>query len=81
MTIPAPFSCFFPFFCFCFVHTIREVNAMSKKKRKLPEDLRLNPAKRLTPRFDQKSIAEYPLPEPEEMGFRVVDNCAEEHMM
>ncbi len=44
-------------------------------------DLRLEPQKRICPRFDSHSIAMYPLPRPEEMGFRVVDNCAEEHIM
>jgi len=45
------------------------------------EDLRLNPDKRITPKFDYQSIAEYPVASRKEMGFRVIDNCAEEHMM
>jgi hypothetical protein len=45
------------------------------------ENLRLDPQKRLCPRFDEESIALYPIAQPGEMGFRVVDNCAEEHMM
>ena len=47
----------------------------------VPENLRLDPQARLCPRFDATSIALYPVAEPGEMGFRVVDNCAEEHMM
>lgn len=45
------------------------------------EDLRLNPQLRLCPKFDAESIAEFPVAPPDEMGFRVVDNCAEEHIM
>ncbi len=52
-----------------------------KEKHKKAEDLRLDPESRLYPRFDEKSIAMYPLPEPGQMGFRVIDNCAEEHIM
>ena len=31
--------------------------------------------------FDPDSIAEFHVGEPGEMGVRVVDNCAEEHIM
>ncbi|MGX8698505.1 MAG: hypothetical protein ACSW8F_01070 [bacterium] len=51
-----------------------------KKKRTAPEALRLAPEKRLAAKFDAYSIARYPLPAPDEMGVRVVDNAAEEHM-
>lgn len=44
------------------------------------EDLRLNPQLRLCARFDGASIAEFPVAAPGEMGFRVVDNCAEENI-
>ena len=58
---------------------------MSDKKKRgkntETDNLRLDPDLRLCSRFDEYSIAEYPLPEPEEMGMRVIDNCAEEHMM
>ena len=59
---------------------------MSKKnKQKAPaqpgEDLRLNPEKRLCPQFDSTSIRKYKVGEPVKMGMRVVDNCAEEHIM
>lgn len=65
-------------------HTPFEVILMSKRKKakqKLPEDLRLDPEKRLVDKFDSTSIAKFPVASPEEMGFRVLDNCAEEHMM
>lgn len=45
------------------------------------EDLRLNPQLRLCSKFDPDSIAEFRVAEPREMGFRVLDNCAEEHIM
>ena len=62
---------------------------MSKKKQKrnaenaapATDNLRLDPEQRLCPRFDSASIAEYPVAKPGKMGFRVVDNAAEEHMM
>ncbi len=49
-------------------------------KEKETEDLRLSPQKRLCPRFDEESIAMFPVADPGEMGFRVVDNCPEEHI-
>ena len=59
------------------------------KKRKNPsksshptgDNLRLNPHLRLCPKFDPDSIAEFPVGDPGEMGMRVRDNCAEEHIM
>lgn len=57
---------------------------MKKVKVKIkssPEDLRLSPEKRIANKFDATSIAEFPIASPDEMGFRVKDNCAEEHIM
>ena len=59
---------------------------MSKKKKKLNKktkanDLRLNPEKRMCSEYDAYSIAKYPVAKPDVMGVRVVDNCAEEHIM
>lgn len=51
------------------------------KKKVETEDLRLNPEKRLCPAFDQTSIKLFPAPKPDQMGMRVLDNCAEEHIM
>lgn len=50
-------------------------------KKKETEDLRLNPKARLCPKFDEESIAMFPVADAGEMGMRVVDNCAEEHIM
>lgn len=57
---------------------------MAKTKRKRQpagDDLRLSPEKRLANKFDTDSIAEFPVAKPDNMGFRVLDNCAEEHIM
>lgn len=58
---------------------------MSKRNKKRPnghmDDLRLNPEKRLCAKFDNTSIAKFPVADPDEMGMRVLDNCAEEHIM
>ena len=63
---------------------------MSKKskKRQKPEkeqpggeDLRLEPEKRVSNKFDGTSIAEFPVAGRNTMGLRVRDNCAEEHIM
>lgn len=45
------------------------------------EDLRVDPSKRICSKFDETSIALFPVAEPKQMGMRVVDNCAEEHIM
>ena len=56
---------------------------MKKRKTTCPIDcnFRIEPQNRLCSRFDEESIAAYPIAQPGEMGFRVVDNFAEEHMM
>ena len=50
-------------------------------KKRETKDLRLNPAERLCPKFDEESIAMFPVAKPDQMGMRVLDNCAEEHIM
>ena len=55
-------------------------DCMSKRKVKV-EDLRLNPQQRLCAKFDAVSIANFPVASREDMGVRVLDNCAEEHIM
>ena len=57
--------------------------AKKKPKRKKADpgtDLRLDPEKRVCPKFDGESIAEFRVAEEGVMGFRVVDNCAEENI-
>ena len=51
------------------------------KRKKTADDLRLDPESRICPKFDATSIALFPVADPGEMGLRVVDNCAEEHIM
>ena len=52
-----------------------------KKPHAKPDDLRLQPEKRLCAKFDTVSIARFPVAKREEMGVRVLDTCAEEHIM
>lgn len=52
-----------------------------KEYKNHAQDLRINPEKRLCPKFDMTSIAKYEVAKPEKMGMRVMDNCAEEHIM
>ena len=54
---------------------------MNSKKDKDMDALRLDPSEALCPKFDEKSIALFPTADPKRMGVRVVDNCAEEHIM
>ncbi len=54
---------------------------MKRKEKTETRDLRLNPQTRLCPKFDETSIALFSIADREEMGVRVVDNCAEEHIM
>lgn len=49
-------------------------------KGKEPECVRLDPEVRLCPEFDATSIKLFRAPERVEMGVRVLDNCAEEHI-
>ncbi len=53
-----------------------------KKKKAIPEpaeNLRLNPEARIASAFDSVSVKKFRVPEAERTGFRVLDNCAEEH--
>lgn len=43
--------------------------------------LRLNPELRLCAKFDEDSIATFRVANRRCMGMRVLDNCAEEHIM
>jgi hypothetical protein len=55
-----------------------------KVENGIPEefpDLRLSPELRLCSLFDPVSIAVFPVADREEMGFRVLDNCCEDHIM
>ncbi len=50
------------------------------KKKETP-NVRLDPESRLCPKFDETGIAMFRVAEPGEMGMRVLDDCAEEHIM
>ena len=53
-----------------------------KKNREKQKDInpRLDPETRLASRFDSAAIAKFPIAEPGEMGFRVLDDFTEEHI-
>ncbi len=51
------------------------------KEDRKEANVRLDPEKRICPMFDSVSIKKFPAPDREEMGVRVLDNYAEEHMM
>ena len=59
---------------------MRQAQAPQKKSPRRPPALRIEPEKRLCPAFDPVSIATFPVAEPEEMGYRVLDNFCEEHI-
>jgi len=44
-------------------------------------NIRIAPEQRLCSEFDHTSIALFPVADQEEMGIRVLDDCAEEHIM
>lgn len=51
------------------------------KQKKLPDDLCINPEDVICNKYDETSIAKFPVASPDEMGMRVLDSCAEEHIM
>ena len=56
---------------------------MAKKKNREKQkesNPRLDPETRIAPRFDSTGIAMFPIAEPGEMGFRVLDDFTEEHI-
>ena len=59
---------------------MRQAQAPQKKSPSRTPALRIEPEKRLCPAFDPVSIATFPVAEPEEMGYRVLDNFCEEHI-
>ena len=61
-------------------YPVREVIFLNPKRhqQRTTEDLRLDPEARLCPAYHGVSIKQFYLPS-EELGVRVIDNCAEEH--
>ena len=59
---------------------MRQALAPQNKSPSRTPALRIEPEKRLCPAFDPVSIATFPVAEPEEMGYRVLDNFCEEHI-
>lgn len=62
---------------------LKRGDCMSKEKKSpaKTDDLRIDPEKRLCAKFDSVSIAKFPVASRKKMGMRVLDNCAEEHIM
>lgn len=54
---------------------------LMEDRKKKPVNPRLDPEDRLCPKFDSTSIAMFPVADSKEMGMRVLDDCAEEHIM
>lgn len=55
---------------------------MQKEKgKRANEELCVDPEQRLCSKFDSTGIAKFPVASREEMGVRVADDCAEEHIM
>ena len=52
-----------------------------KGRRADSDSIRLDPERRIAPKFDAASIASFPVAKPGDMGFQVLDDCAEEHQM
>ena len=53
-----------------------------KKERPAPSgELSVDPEARVAAKFDAAGIAKFPVAQPGKMGFRVRDDCAEEHRM
>ncbi len=50
-------------------------------KNKKQNNLRVDPESRICSKFDSVSIAKFSVADPGEMGIRVLDDCAEEHIM
>ena len=61
-------------------YPVREVIFLNPKlhQQRTTEDLRQDPESRLCPAYNGVSIKKFYLPS-EEMGVRVIDNCAEEN--
>lgn len=53
----------------------------NQKQQQITDSIRLDPEKRLCPRFDSESIAMFPVAKADKMGVRVLDNFCEEHIM
>ena len=49
--------------------------------KKETDQMYLDPQQRICSQFDSTSVAKYPIAKPSQMGMRVEDNCAEDHIM
>ena len=59
-----------------------EGDTMKKdEKAEIKTEMRADPEARICEKFDATSIAKFTVAKPGKMGMRVVDDCAEEHIM
>ena len=72
---PLPNAVSFPF---CRANYRQEVIETGKRKKE--SNPRLDPEERIAPLYDSTGIRKFPVAKPGETGFRVLDDCAEEHM-
>ena len=59
---------------------MKKTEKTRREQRDRTPVLRIQPERRICPAFDPDSIADFPVAEPDEMGFRVLDNFCEEHI-
>ena len=59
---------------------MKKTEKTRREQRDRTPVLRIQPERRICPAFDPDSIADFPVAEPSEMGFRVLDNFCEEHI-
>lgn len=56
--------------------------SVNRKKTARPRDsLRLDPENRLCPQFDSTGIRTFPVASWKKMGFQVLDDCCQDHIM
>lgn len=56
--------------------------SVNRKKTAMPQDsLRLDPENRLCPQFDSTGIRLFPVASWKRMGFQVLDDCCQDHIM
>ena len=54
---------------------------MSRRKKRKMDDISLNPESRVAELYDPTGIRKTEVADPKRAGMRVVDDCAEEHIM
>ena len=79
--LPVIISCFSGTLSFGGDGMKEKKTAKTKKTVRQAECLRLDPEKRLCPQFDSTGIRMFPVASWDQMGFQVLDNFCQEHIM